>query len=84
MTPQPAADYSELISRNQAIGSVWLGYPGIRHLSDLLGEAEGDVLGVVIGSHSPAGTIIHRYEPLREDLGTDPGMSRLCVTVSAS
>jgi hypothetical protein len=73
MTPQPAADYAELASRNQAIGSVWLSYPGIRHLSDLLGEAEGDVLGVVIGSHSPAGTIIHRYEPLREDLGTDPG-----------
>ena len=37
-----------------------------------MGEAEGDVLGVVIGSHSPSGTVVSRYEPLRAVPGTDP------------
>ena len=51
---------------------VSLDYAGIREFSDLLGEAEGDVLGLVIGARSPAGIVVLRYEPLRSAPGADP------------
>jgi hypothetical protein len=73
MTKQPSGDFVTLrIAQDDTIIPIWLDYRGVREFSDLMGEAEGDVLGVVIGSHSPSGTVVSRYEPLRALPGADP------------
>jgi hypothetical protein len=78
-TPEPRLDLQlsgEMatlqLSPELSMPPVSLHYGGMREFSDLLEENDGDVLGVVLATHSSSGIVVTRYEPLRSTPGIDP------------